>query len=103
MTTRKQQADESYAEIGETLAEAILYGGMKRKALKEVVGDMGHESWKFKYWLQRYRDEHEDELAVFEAKKKAAAEKRKQARRAIVDSIAQADPATIPFNRSNLY
>lgn len=60
---RDALVDETYAEIGETMAQAILEGGKSEQWVWELVGSLGvYERWMIKKWLSRYRAENRPRL-----------------------------------------
>jgi hypothetical protein len=81
---RDALVNETYLEIGETMAQAILEGGKSEQWVWELVGSLGvYERWMIKKWLSRYRAENRPRLRW----RKFATERMRRKRRETKEKI----------------
>lgn len=76
LTTQEQaRLDETWVEVGESMAAAILVGGITPAAAWRLLGPLGlYKRWMIDKWVERYKLEHPD----LEDQPKSRRERRKR-------------------------
>jgi hypothetical protein len=83
MAARKRLVDETYPEIGETLAAAIVEGGQTEAWAWDMLRLLGnYERWLIKKWVSRYKHLNRPRLRwQAEAPRRAARKRAKEEER----------------------
>ena len=57
----KQALDQSWEEVGESIAQAIVEGGKTRQWAWKIVGPLGlYRHWMLNHWIARYLEQRGD-------------------------------------------